>query len=485
MIEVEVVLMQPDRMQDGYGLHNSSIDQAIELGVTLMITVDCGITAHQQCSYAQKRGVEIIITDHHQDELGAPNDALATINPNRKDELETNQPLKALAGVGVAFALALGIKEELERQGRNIPSIYPLLQFVAIGTICDLANLNPLNRLLVRHGIRQLANTSFPGIAAFFSPQERKLPISTEKLSFQIGPMINSKGRVDHPKDALSMLIAPDAATASSHLLILQASNEQRKGLQREVGDAARSILEQEMSGGEQEINIVYHPSWHEGVIGIVASKLVDSFKLPAIVLTNSQEEGVIKGSARSAGELDLFATLSECSDLFIKFGGHKKAAGLSMNIDNLDAFKQSMKHQLQKIPYNLRSNQDLYEMELNYADITPKLVRDLELLEPLGQGNERPIFFLRNVKISSFDILKDLHVRWNFAPTTPADKKGAPYLKGISFNYIGGWNKIHPQELFSRQQRGEQDGVSIYFTLGINRWNGREDIQLMVKKVE
>jgi single-stranded-DNA-specific exonuclease len=480
--------MQPDRMQDGYGLHNSSIDQAGEMGVTLLITVDCGITAHQQCHYAKQVGIDVIITDHHRDELGAPTDAIATINPNRQDELESNSSLKSLAGVGVAFALALGIKERLEQDGKSLPSIYPLLQFVAIGTICDLANLNLVNRLLIRHGIKQLGQSSFPGIVAFFTPEERKHAIPTEKLSFQIGPMINSKGRVDHPKDALLELIAKDAPTALHHHSLLKISNDQRKKLQREVVTSARGLLEQEMTGNEQTISITYHPEWHEGVIGIVASKLVDAFKLPAIVLTDSSEQGVIKGSARSAGELDLFATLSKCSDLFIKFGGHKKAAGLSMKKENLSAFKQKMHEQLKEIPYSLRSVQESHDMEINFSDIGPKLVKDLDLLEPLGQGNEKPIFLLRNVRIASFDILKDLHVRWSFTPWETNNAKSSnrplPPLKGISFNYVGSWDQAHPQELYERQQR-EQIGVSIYFTLGINRWNGGEYIQLMVKRVD
>jgi single-stranded-DNA-specific exonuclease len=214
-------------------------------------------------------------------------------------------------------------------------------------------------------------------------------------------------------------------------------------------------------------------------VIGIVASKLVETFLIPAIVFTRS-EEGKIKASARTAGELNLFDALNECSEFFLKFGGHKAAAGLTMLEENLGAFTEKIKLVVKRKPEILRTKSISYDIELRPQDITPSLVRSLDLLEPFGPGNERPIFCLRDLKVASVDYLKEVHVRWNFESATNPKFK----FKGISFNYLGKWGRIHPND-FLRPGKMAQQTATAYFTLGINRFNGNEFIQLMVDKVE
>lgn len=475
MLGIEIDVFQPSRFIEGYGIHPSSIDNALEKEVKVLITVDCGISNTATADYAKDK-LDLIITDHHRDAAPHIPHAYAVINPCRRDEPE-DSPLRALAGVGVAFALALQIKNDLAQKGTEIPTLYPLLQFVAIGTISDLARMTPLNLRLTRHGLKQIPNTQYPGIRAFFSPEELNTTmISSEKISFHVGPHINSKGRLDHPERALKLLIAADPTEAREHYSHLEVANRDRRMIQKEVFDEAKADVIKTLNANELLINILYQPHWHEGVIGIVASKLVETFEVPAVVFTNAEEEGVIKASARSAGDLNIFELLEKCKDLFIKFGGHKAAAGLSMKKENFLKFKERMHELLVTIPPTLRTKTTTFDVELGLEEINPQLVKDLERLEPFGPGHEKPIFRMKNGLIQSYRIMKDAHVRWTFSSL-----KTKSMLQGISFNYIGKWNEPTPEELFQLQTKS---GLSVQFTLGVNRFQGNETIQLMVNRL-
>jgi single-stranded-DNA-specific exonuclease len=474
-IGVDIEVFQPSRFIEGYGVHNSSIDVAIERGVKILITVDCGITSVATAAYAKGK-LDLIITDHHTD--GAPTlpEAFAVINPSRRDEPK-DSPLKALAGVGVAFALALQIKNDLAAAGKESPSLYPLLQFLAIGTISDLARMTPLNVRLTRHGLKQIPTTQYAGIKAFFQPEDLKVPmIPSEKISFHVGPHINSKGRLDHPERALKLLIGQTLSECREHYTHLEIANRDRRMIQAEVFEEAKGDVIGSLKSEDAPINILYRPHWHEGVIGIVASKLVETFDVPAIVFTNAEEEGVIKASCRTAGELNIFELLDQCRDLFIKFGGHKAAAGLSMKKENLKVFKERMMTLLNSIPASLRTKLTTFDVEVGIEEINAGLLKDLQMLEPFGPGNEKPVFRMKNAIIQNYRIMKDAHVRWTFSGT-----KSKVSFQGISFNYLGKWNESTPEELFELQGKS---GLTIQFTLGLNRFNGNETIQLMVDKV-
>lgn len=480
MLDTEVEIFQPSRFVEGYGIHPSSIDQAKEKEVKLLITVDCGISGHAACDYAQDKEIDIIVTDHHKDAAETLPRAYAVVNPNRRDEPK-DSPLGHLAGVGVAFAVCLQIKNELAQRGREIPSIYPLLQFVALGTICDIALLTPMNLKLVRHGLKQFKDTQYKGIGIFLTPQEKKAPfIPSEKLSFTMGPMINSLGRLEHPEKALRLLVSDNDEEARELHHALEIFNSDRKSIQGKVFSEAKEQVISHLDGRDHLISIVYKEDWHEGVIGIVASKLVDAFKAPAIVFTNAEQEGVIKASARSAGELNIFDCLKAQEDLFLKFGGHKAAAGLSMKKENYFVFKQRMKELMATIPAITRTESDSYDLEIKFEDISPKLVRDLECLEPYGNGNEKPWFLARGLRLDSFEIMKDVHVRWHISSLKNPNQK----FKGISFNWIGSWGKPHPSLLFSEQEKNPQ-GLHAIFTLSIERWRDNESIQLQIQKAD
>ncbi len=486
MLGVELDVVQPSRFIEGYGLHLSSIDEAVQKNISVLMTVDCGITNNEAADKALELGLDLIITDHHKDASFEMPKAFAVINPNRRDELDNPnyEELKTMAGVAVAFALAVQIRSDLLKKGVEVPSLYPLLQFVAIGTICDLAHLSPLNLKLVRHGLKQIKTTDYPGIRAFFTADELKAKtIPSEKLAFHVGPLINSKGRLEHPEASLKLLISTNHEEARAFYDLLVSCNQERKFIQSQVFSEAREHIQQEIKSlsshnyYEHLITIAYQPQWHEGVIGIVASKLVDTFKVPAIVFTDSGQEGIIKASCRSAGHLDLFNLLKKEEKLFIKFGGHKAAAGLSMPKSNLRAFIDNMNAHLKNIPAIERTRMDFHDLDIEASEINPQLMRDLDLLEPFGMGNEKPKFRIKGVKLESYDLMKDVHVRWSLS-------KEKTKLKGISFNYIGKFEALMPQEVY-KIQNAKNENLSVYFTLGLNRFNGNENIQLMVDKLE
>ncbi len=475
MLGVEVQMIQPSRFVEGYGVHKSSIDDAISKGINLLITVDCGITNVETAVYSHGfQNFDLIITDHHKDAADVIPPAYSVVNPNRRDE--EDGPLQKLAGVGVAFCICLQVKKDLEAKNEKIPTIYPLLQYVAIGTICDLAHLNSLNLRLCRHGLKQLKETTYNGLKAFLTPEDRiDHLVLSEKVGFLIGPMINSKGRLEHPELALKLLVEDDYQLARHYFLQLKDCNNQRKKIQSDVvAEAKAQLLESDLDS--DFISIAYDPSWHEGVIGIVASRVVEVFKKPAIIFTDSEQEGIIKASARSAGELDLFSLLQDCSDLFLKFGGHKAAAGLSMKKENLAALKTKLNHALKDVPENLRTKVSYYDLHLELNDLDPYFMNSLKQMEPFGMGNERPKSKIGNLKVDSFKILKEKHIKWFFS-----DLNGQRKIGGISFNYFDKWNSLHPEEIVHSQ---DENGIHVIGEVSLNRFNGNETIQIMVNEL-
>lgn len=478
--DLVVDLFQPDRFEDGYGLHLSSINKALDKSIKVLITVDCGITNHDAANYAKERGLDLIITDHHHDGAGDnyPN-AYAVINPNRRDEPQ-DSPLKKLAGVGVAFTLALKIKQNFEQDPKNkkLPSLYELLPFLAIGSLCDLVPLNEVNLKLVRHGLKEIKNRKFPGIDVFFSPQDfRGRIIDSDHVGFKIGPMINSKGRLESPQEALQLLTTLDRRMARTHYLILEDSNKRRKGIQSQVFKEAKEKVIKSITKDGLDIIIVYKHDWHEGVVGIVASKLVENFKVPAIVLTDSDQEGVIKGSARTAGELSIYELLASCQHLYKKFGGHKAAAGLSFPKENLTEITNQLETKIKEFPEIMRKNQIKYDLEVSFDEMTPKLLYDLKLLGPFGNGNEYPIFCMKDALISSYQILSGTHVKFTLA----SKKSPSKTLKGISFFYMDKWGALSPEELINRQS---SEILTIFFQLKSEYWKGSEFLGLHIQNI-
>ncbi len=477
MQNIKVELFQPSRFIEGYGIHQSSIDKVKKLGVELLITADCGITNIEAAQYAKDAGVDLIITDHHKDSGEKIPPAYAVVNPNRRDEQEKSD-FSALAGVGVSFLLCLKVKNSLNEKGIESPSIYKLLQFFAIGTLCDMVPLNLLNLKLARHGMRQLGQTDYSGIKVFFDHVERLEEFkSSEKITFKIGPMINADGRMENPELALKLLIEDDLEMAHGFYWKLGMSNIKRKNMQNDIVKKARNQIEDSFKGDEHIVSIAYSPSWHEGVIGIVASKLVETFKVPAIVITDSSQKGIVKASARSAGVHDIFKSLNQCKNLFLKFGGHKAAAGFSMKKEKIKEFKKLFTKIVSLYPRIERTVQYNYDLEIDLSEINLDLVKSLELMEPFGTANSRPIFKISGFSIESYDILKDLHVRWYLS----SNKKRNFRIRGISFNYLDKWGSIHPEEIFRSQYN---ENIKAYGNISINNYKSNRFIQIIIDKI-
>lgn len=477
---IKTKLYQPSRFIEGYGVHPSSIDKALEDNISVLITVDCGISNLETADYAKEKKLDLIITDHHKDSKEHIPKAYAVINPNRRDESNEN-PLKCFAGVSVAFSLALSIKGELEKEGRDIPSIYDLLPFVAIGTICDLAYLNPVNRLLTKHGLKQLIKTNYPGLKLFLKPEDQfKEMIESERCSFLIGPCINSKGRLDHPKAALDMIITKDAHEAKQLFDLVLKCNQERKEIQKKVYEQAVIQVKNSFSEEKTFANVVYQDDWHQGVIGIVASKLVENFSIPAIVFTDSEEKGIIKASARTAGQLDLFKILNELKHHFLKFGGHKAAAGLSMEKIKFSTFQKEFQEKLKEVPEIIRKNQDKFDLKVNFNELNMSLAKQLQLMEPFGQGNHYPIFRVDNLIVESYKILKGEHVKWTFV-SKKSNTRVVKRIQGISFNYINKWGSLTPDDVLEQQKRFN---LQVDARLQINHFRGRDFLQLGVEKI-
>ncbi|MGB0455291.1 MAG: DHHA1 domain-containing protein, partial [Bacteriovoracaceae bacterium] len=251
--------------------------------------------------------------------------------------------------------------------------------------------------------------------------------------------------------------------------------------IQSIVAKEAKAQLLEQFKEETPLIAIVYAPEWHEGVIGIVASKLVEEFQIPAIVFTDAAEEGVIKGSARTAGELNIHQELLKNNDLFLKFGGHKAAAGLSLKKENLNQLRKNLSEQLKEIPEIIRMNQVSFDQEIKLSEVSPKLIKELELLEPFGNHNPRPTFKIVDFKLQSFKLLNGGHVKWNFI-TSDGPQSKAFTIGGISFFFADKWNKLTPEEIYSKSQSGQE--LAILGQLGFNHFRGNIYMQIMVNDI-
>jgi len=487
-IGVTIKIYQPSRFIEGYGLHPVSVDLAHTDGIKLLITVDCGTTSILAAERAKVCGIDLIITDHHKDAAPQSPDCFALLNPNRRDE-PTN-PMQALAGVGVAFALCVCIREKLLQSQQQVESLYDLLPYVAIGTISDLASLNSINLILCRHGFKALLQSKDLGLRKFLEKKELSLEyIDSEVISFFIGPMINSKGRLDHPEIALEILTHDSQEKINLHFEILTQTNNHRKKIQNEVfEEAKKDILDQMQYNSKISSLIAYRSHWHEGVIGIVASKLVEEFKRPALVFTNADQEGYLKASVRTALSIDIFEQLKMHEHFFTKFGGHKAAAGLTLHKDQFQEFKKSFLSHMDKLINQVSFLESLESLnspmiEIDFYEISGQLIKDIYQLAPFGQNHPMPKWKIRGAKLQHYDLLKDHHVKWSFVSNISQANTASKFqktLNGISFNYL----KKHPLNHLQNILNSNSD-LSIYAWLKINSFKGNHYIQLVVDQLE
>ena len=390
--ETEIDYYIPDRYTEGYGVSTQGIDYAVQQGCRLIITLDCGIKAVDKIAYAVEKGIDVIVCDHHTpgDELPA---ATAVLNMKRND---CPYPYKDLSGCGVGFKLVQAYTQRYELPFENL---IPLLQLLAMSIASDIVPITGENRILAHFGIRQLNVQPFVGLSAIMSVagiEAKKLTIND--LVYKIGPRINACGRMKSGRAAVELLLTDNPTFARQQAEEVNQHNEDRRDCDTETTREALEQLKEDPTFSTRCSTIVYAPHWHKGVVGIVASRLTETYYRPTIVLTAS-ENGIISGSARSVGGFDIYAAIDSCNDLLTNFGGHKFAAGLSMHINNLPEFKERFEAYVASHiqPNQLQPTLDI-EAELQLGDITKSFYNVLRHLEPFGPGNPRPLFISRRL---------------------------------------------------------------------------------------
>lgn len=381
----------PDRNDEGYGVSFKGIDSAAEAGVGLIITLDCGIKAIDKVKYAASKGIDVIICDHHLPEESLP-DAVAVLDPKRED---CDYPFDDLSGCGVGFKLVQAYSQKY-----SIPfeSITPLLDLLVVSIASDLVTMVGENRVLAHFGLKQLNENPCKGLLALINLSNLEPGhINIDDIIFKIGPRINAAGRMESGRLAVELLKATELETAMFIGQKINENNNERKNIDREITQQALEMVQAGKCLSSENVTIVYDPNWNKGVVGIVASRLVEAYFKPTVVLAKSN--GMVTGSARSVNGFDLYEAIESCADLLENFGGHVYAAGLTLKEENLEEFARRMDAFVSgKITKEMLIPIVEVDSRLDFAQITPKFFRILKQFQPFGPGNHNPIFLTENV---------------------------------------------------------------------------------------
>jgi single-stranded-DNA-specific exonuclease len=461
MLGGTVVHFIPERLRDGYGLQPAAIDRLHAEGVGLIVSVDCGIRGSDAAQRARELGVDLIITDHHEPEGTLP-DALAVINPKRHD---CTYPDKHLAGVGVALKLVQALCGRAGR-GKWLPGF---VKIAALGTLADVVPLVGENRVIARYGLAALTRGPHTiGLRSLLDASGLTgKTIDSYQVAFMVAPRVNAAGRMSTPDIATRLLLATDEGMADEARALAQQLNDENLRRQQEEAElvaSSRKAIETDPAVGAHNVLVIGGEGWHRGVIGIAASKLVDAYHKPAIVL--SIDGDVAHGSCRSIPDFDMLAALERCADLFVRFGGHKQAAGLTMEAARVPEFRARINAYADEVlePDQLRPRLRI-DGPLSLRSITPDLVRGLDSLGPFGLANPRPVFHARPVEIVDGPrSIKDRHLKMTFCQD------------GRRFRAIA-WRAAERAEFLDRNRAG----VDLAFSLEKNEFQGETFLELSV----
>ena len=452
----------PHRLTEGYGVSESGVRQIAAGGAGLMVTVDCGITAEKEIALAASLGIDVIVTDHHEPKAsGLPHDCVI-INPKAP---HSGYPDKDLAGVGVVFKLCQALGKTI---GRGEALWEPYLEMAALGTAADVVPLTGENRIITRAGFERMRRTKNQGLAALLKLQGLEgRPLSTNEAAFQIAPCINAAGRLGDPGRAVDLLLTDNEETALEYAKELKTANYERRAIDSAVREEAEGWVLKHCDPDRDFAIVTGSSGWHAGVIGIVASKLVEKFHRPAILFSLG-EDGAAHGSGRSLPGFHLLDALRECADLLETFGGHAAAAGVNIRSASIDAFRT----RFNEVARSRLRPEDLVptvyaDAEVALDDLTPQLFSLIKAMEPFGAGNARPVLYCR-----------DLHHR--YAPRIVGNNhlKMSVADKGKVFDAIG----------FNFGDRIEElsgaPSLSLAFSLDENEWNGKKSLQMKVRGI-
>ena len=454
----------PHRIEEGYGLNTEGLRRLKERGVDLVITVDCGISNAREVTAARAFGLDIIVVDHHQPPDEFP-PAVAVINPHRKD---CNFPDKSLCAAGLAFYLVIGLRAKLRDAGwfenSAAPDIRHYLDIVTLGTIADMVPLKGVNRTLIKRGLAELANSTRPGVVAL--KQVSGIPtgeVSAGQVGFRLGPRINAAGRVDYGIKVVELLTTESSEVAQRIAQELEAHNQERRVIEAQVLEQALTQASRAISGGTRHSLVLAGEGWHPGVLGIVASRIVEKFYRPTVVI--GFNDGMGKGSARSIRGFHMVEGFRRCATRMEKFGGHEYAGGLSIKPEQLAGFAEAFENAARQAlsPEQLLPLLEI-DAELDFSQIGLPLMRELEILQPFGVGNPEPLFTTANAEVCERKVFS-AGVRYRL-------RQGGRVISGVIFG-VGDDYPGTP---------GEK--IDVAYRLSENEWNGNTSVELKIADV-
>ena len=454
----------PDRFRHGYGLSRQGIDAVREKGARLIIALDCGVTAVEEAAYARECGMELIVCDHHTPQDVLP-EAVAVLDAKRGD---CTYPFQELCGCGVTFKLVQAVHASL---GKDPADLLHYLDLVAVATAADMVPLTGENRVLVREGLHRLRNRPRIGLRMLADQAGARLSeATTRSIGFSLGPRINAAGRLGDAARAVNLLLSDDQIEATARARQLERLNEERRTLDRQTQKEAFALADRFLAGRDRHAVVLHHPDWHLGVIGIVASRLVERHYRPSIMLTTAGS--VIKGSARSTAGINIYAALHACQDLLIEFGGHDYAAGLTLEPANLPVFIERFEEAVSRsVSEDTLTPFVEVDSEMNLSELDERFWAVLKQFEPFGQDNPSPVFVARRLEV--IGPVAGVGRNKDHLKCSVRQQGGTHPVRAV----IGFGLGKHLPAIADAQAAGET--VDLAFAIEENTWNGRTTLQL------
>jgi single-stranded-DNA-specific exonuclease len=455
-LKVPVFYHIPDRYKEGYGVSYVGIDAAVHSGAKLLITLDCGIRSMDQIKYAQQRGLEVIICDHHEPGNELP-PGIAVLDPKRVD---CQYPFKELTGCGVGYKLMQACVAQL---GLDLSILNSGLDLLALSIACDIVPIIGENRILMHHGLVKLRENPVRGLAALMSLSDRERLWTVSDLVFFLGPRINAAGRITHAKHAVDVLTGKEI-DLSPLAKKLEEDNALRKQMDENHTRQALELVALDTGYLQRKTTVLYHPEWHKGLVGIVASRMIEKYYRPTVLLARS--EGNWVGSARSVAGFDLYAALLECKDHILQFGGHKYAAGMTISEEHLQTFMQKFEAVVAERILPEHQHPVLrIDAEVSLDQVSKGFVKMVNKMAPFGPGNLQPVFVAVEAEAIDIRVLKDQHLKIRF-------RQGNAERESIGFG------------MADKAEMLEQGPAAIAFHADINVFRGQENLQLTLKDI-
>ena len=467
-IDVDASIYIPHRIKEGYGLKADYIsDPAVAGNADLIITVDCGSDSHEAVNAAIANNIDVIITDHHRISETPPS-ACAVVNPKRFD---CDSGLEHLAVVGVVFYLLISLRKALRDigfwQNRTEPNLKNCCDLVALGTIADIVPVRDENRILVKSGLEMIKNIKRTGISSLIrccGINGRE--IDAEDVAYKIAPRLNAAGRIDHADSAFELLITDNIERATQISAALNQFNSERQSIEKKTFEEIRLILQKNPELLMQSSLVLFNDKWHEGILGIVSSRLVKEYFKPVVLITI--KNGIGKGSSRSIPGIDIYECLLKCSAVLDGFGGHSMAAGLTLKPKYMQIFAKKFENAVKNI-MKINALEPLVKVdcEVEFNEITDRLIDELEQLKPFGAENNEPLFLAKDIKVVSSNIFGGIHRRMMLKQKSGNSKK---ILSAVQFNV-------------DSNSAQKTDFENILFRLRWNRWNGTKTAQIIIEE--